>query len=121
MECDSGCYIIMKINQGDIFLANLDPAKGHEQAGFRPVLIMQNDILNRNLNTAIIAPITSNLKAKGKLTTYFLSQKSSGLDRDSVVLLFQIRTIDNARLERKVGRVDPNEVVEIKRQLRYIF
>lgn len=49
------------ICQGDIYFTDLNPIKGHEQAGFRPVLIMQNNILNKNLNTVIIAPITSNI------------------------------------------------------------
>ncbi|MFA6917848.1 MAG: type II toxin-antitoxin system PemK/MazF family toxin, partial [Candidatus Gracilibacteria bacterium] len=91
----------MKIEQGDIYMANLNPTKGHEQAGMRPVLVMQNDILNKNLSTVIIAPITSNLSSKGLLTTWFLSGKTSGLNIDSVVLLFQIRTVDKLRLEKQ--------------------
>ena len=111
----------MTIRQGDIFLADLNPIKGHEQAGYRPVLIMQNDSLNRNLNTAIIAPITSNLQAKGKLTTYFLSKKDSKLGKDSVVLLFQIRTLDIRRLQKKVICIKKENFLEIKRQLKFIF
>ncbi|MBU4332552.1 type II toxin-antitoxin system PemK/MazF family toxin [Patescibacteria group bacterium] len=111
----------MTIHQGEIYLANLNPIKGHEQAGFRPVLILQNNILNKNLSTVIIAPITSNLKAKGRLTTYFLSKEISGLDRDSVVLLFQIRTLDKERLQKRVGILSKEEFREIKQQLRFIF
>ena len=109
------------IQQGDIYLANLNPVKGHEQAGFRPVLIMQNNILNANLNTAVICPITSNLKAKGKLTTYFLSKKESNLDKDSVVLLFQIRTIDRTRLKKRAFQLDKGIFLKIKKELRFIF
>ncbi|MBA3046911.1 type II toxin-antitoxin system PemK/MazF family toxin [Patescibacteria group bacterium] len=111
----------MIIRQGDIYLADLNPIKGHEQAGFRPVLIMQNNILNSNLNTAIIAPITSNLKAKGKLTTYFLSKNISGLGKDSIILLFQIRILDKRRLQKKVISLNKGEFLEIKNQLRFIF
>jgi mRNA interferase MazF len=65
----------MRIEQGDIFLADLNPVKGHEQAGFRPVLIMQNNILNQHLSTVIIVPITANLKAKGAHTQYMVLAK----------------------------------------------
>ena len=84
-----------------IFWADLNPVKGHEQAGIRPVLILQNNILNENLSTILVAPITTNLKAKGFLTTYFLTKKESHLEHDSVILLYQIRTIDKQRLQSK--------------------
>ena len=113
--------IFMTIEQGDIFLADLNPVKGHEQAGFRPVLIMQNDILNKNLNTVIIAPITSNLKAKGKLTTYFLPKNKSKLDKDSVILIFQIRTIDKNRLQNKISKIANDDFLKIKREFKFIF
>jgi mRNA interferase MazF len=109
------------IKQGEIYLANLNPVQGHEQAGCRPVLIMQNDILNKNLNTVLIAPLTSNLKAKGKLTTFFLDQKQSGLSQDSVVLLFQLRTIDMSRLQQKLSKLLPEDFLAMKEQLRFVF
>lgn len=111
----------MKIEQADIFLADLNPAFGHEQSGYRPILILQNNVLNKNLNTVIIAPITTNLEAKGKLTTFFIDKDSSVLSQDSVVLLFQIRTIDKRRLRKKIAKLDKESFCEIKKQLRYIF
>ncbi|MBD3331020.1 hypothetical protein GF354_05875 [Candidatus Peregrinibacteria bacterium] len=111
----------MKIEQGEIYLANLNPVKGHEQAGYRPVLVLQNNILNKNLSTVIIAPITSNLKAKGRFTTYFLNKKVSALDKDSVVLLFQLRTIDKSRLEKKIKKLKETEFLGIKEQMKFVF
>lgn len=111
----------MKINQGDIFLANLNPTKGHEQFSFRPILILQNNILNENLNTVIIAPITSNLIAKGFLTTYFLDKKTSKLKSDSLILLHQIRTIDKSRLKKKINNIGEQNVTNIKQQFEFIF
>lgn len=111
----------MPIHQGDIYLADLSPVKGHEQAGFRPVLVMQNDILNANLNTVVIVPITANLNAKGKLTTYFLPRTISRLNQDSVVLLFQIRTIDKERLRKIIARLGRDEFVSIREQLKFVF
>jgi mRNA interferase MazF len=109
------------IKKGEIYMADLNPVKGHEQAGFRPALILQNNILNKNLNTVIIAPITSNLKAKGLLTTYFLNKKSSKLKFDSVLLLFQIRTIDKIRLKRKISVLPSENLKEITQQLMLVF
>jgi mRNA interferase MazF len=111
----------MRIEQGDIFLADLNPVKGHEQAGFRPVLIMQNNVLNQHLSTVIIVPITANLKAKDKLTTYFLPKDTSQLDKDSVALLFQMRTIDKNRLQKKIASIDREIFLQIKNQCRFLF
>lgn len=111
----------MDIKQGDIFLADLNPVKGHEQAGWRPVLIMQNDILNQCLSTVIIAPITANLAAQGKMTTYFLPNSLSGLDYDSVLLIHQVRTLDKRRLEKKIAQMPSSEFQKIRLKLNFIF
>ncbi len=108
------------VNQWDIYLANLNPVQWHEQSWFRPVLIIQNNILNKNLNTVVVAPITSNTKAKWKMTTYFLWQ-ISWLQKDSIALLFQIRTIDKSRLTSKIWSIDKDEFLLIKKQLMFVF
>lgn len=111
----------MEIKQGEIYLADLNPVKGHEQAGYRPVLIVQNDILNNNLSTVIILPITSNLKYKDNLTVYFLSKEVSSIENDSLALLFQIRTIDKLRIKKRVGAVTQMEFYKIKKKMNNIF
>jgi mRNA interferase MazF len=111
----------MEITQGDIFLADLNPVKGHEQAGFRPVLVLQNNILNRHLRTVVIAPITSNLQLKGFMTTFFLNNKNSKLKKDSLALLFQIRTIDKSRLVKKTGELNQNNFSHLRVKLMRIF
>jgi len=91
--------------RGDIYFADLSPVIGSEQGGFRPVLIIQNDIGNKYSPTVIIAAITSQIQ-KARLPTHVeLSSRDSGLDRDSVVLLEQLRTIDKRRLKRRVSRI----------------
>ncbi len=110
-----------KIKQGDIFWANLDPVQGHEQAGMRPVLIIQNEILNQNLSTILIAPITSNLTVKGRLTTYFLSKKTSKLKQDSIALLYQLRCIDKSRLLERAGSLSVDVMREVKWQMGLLF
>lgn len=111
----------LSVKQGDIFMADLNPVKGHEQAGYRPVLILQNNILNSNLNTVIIAPITKNIAAKGLLTTYFLDKKKVNMKFDSIALLFQVRTIDKVRLKKKVSSLNLAAMKEVKQQLLLSF
>ncbi len=112
---------VKTVQQGDIFMANLNPVKGHEQAGLRPVLVIQQNTLNRFLNTVIIAPITSNLALKGKLTTHYLPEKSSGLKQDSLVLIYQIRTLDKSRLIKKVGHMEQNDFFDLRVKLMRMF
>ena len=95
-----------KIKRGDIFFADLSSAVGSEQAGVRPVLIVQNDTGNKHSPTVIAAAITSQT-GKARLPTHItLASHSCGLPKDSVVLLEQIRTLDKKRLREHMGRVD---------------
>ncbi|PIN77078.1 PemK family transcriptional regulator [Candidatus Woesearchaeota archaeon CG10_big_fil_rev_8_21_14_0_10_34_12] len=96
----------MIVKKGDIFLANLEPIQGSEQGGIRPVLIIQNDISNKHSPVTIIAAITSRIFDKEFPTNIFLSQKDSGLDKDSTALFNQIRTIDKSRLMKKISSLD---------------
>lgn len=92
-----------EVRRGDIYYAELNQVVGSEQGGIRPVLIVQNNIVNKFAPTTIVAAITSQL-AKAKLPTHVqVAAKQSGLERDSVVLLEQVRTIDKNRLKEKVG------------------
>jgi len=94
------------IKRGDIFYADLSPVVGSEQGGVRPVLIIQNDIGNKYSPTVIAAAITSQIN-KAKLPTHIeISAKEYGLQKDSVILLEQIRTIDKRRLREKIAHLD---------------
>src|SRR3989344_1055994 len=97
---------MVKIRRAEIFLANLEPTKGSEQEGTRPVLIIQNDIGNEYSTTTIIAPITSAFMKKEYPTNVFIKKEDSKLSKDSTILLNQIRAIDNSRLIKKIGLVD---------------
>lgn len=103
----------MNIRRGDIYYADLSPVVGSEQGGVRPVLIVQNDIGNRFSPTVIAAAITSQ-KDKTNLPTHIeLNAGKTGLLKDSVVLLEQVRTIDKHRLKEKMGIVDDNDMYKI--------
>ncbi|MDD2401073.1 MAG: type II toxin-antitoxin system PemK/MazF family toxin [Clostridia bacterium] len=107
----------MSVNRGDIFYAELNPVVGSEQGGTRPVLIIQNDIGNQYSPTTIVAAITGQL-AKAKLPTHIeLSKEICGLERDSVILLEQIRTIDKRRLKEKVSSLGDELMIKVKKAL----
>jgi len=100
-----------EIKRGDLFYADLSPVVGSEQGGVRPVLIIQNDIGNKYSPTVIVAAITSQIN-KAKLPTHVeISANEYGLNKDSVVLLEQIRTIDKKRLREKIGNLDEDIMV----------
>jgi len=96
----------MNIKRGDILLVNLEPVKGHEQGGIRPVLVIQNNIFNKHSPILIIAAITSKQFTKEYPTNVFVSKQESKLDKDSTVLLNQIKTIDKQRIIKKIGDID---------------
>jgi len=88
----------VEVQRGDVFIADLDPVVGSEQGGLRPVLVIQNDVGNRHSPTVIVAAITSRLE-KARLPTHVaLPGEEFGMQRTSVILLEQIRTIDKRRL-----------------------
>ena len=91
------------VTGGDIYYANLNPVIGSEQGGTRPVLIISNDVGNKHSPTVIVAPITSRVHTKAKLPTHTLIKDFEGLDKNSIILFEQIRTIDKQRLRKYVG------------------
>lgn len=111
----------MSVRRGDIYYADLSPVIGSEQGGVRPVLIVQNDVGNRYSPTVIAAAITSQ-RDKARLPTHIqLNSIGSGLARDSVVLLEQIRTIDKRRLKEHMGRLDDGSMNRINQALQVSF
>ena len=111
----------MTVKRGEIYYADLSPVVGSEQGGIRPVLIVQNDVGNRFSPTVIAAAITSQ-KDKARLPTHIqLNSLGSGLARDSIVLLEQIRTIDKRRLKEHMGRLDDTSMTRVDEALQISF
>ena len=109
------------VKRGDIFYADLSPVVGSEQGGMRPVLIVQNDTGNRHSPTVIAAAITSQM-GKAKLPTHIeLTSRTTGLNRDSVILLEQIRTIDKSRLRERMGHLDEGAMSAVDSALAVSF
>lgn len=106
------------MKRGEIYRASLDPVIGSEQGGVRPVLIVQNDVGNRHSPTVIVAAITTREKKLHLPTHVFLPAEKSGLAKDSVVLLEQVRTLEKSRLTRYLGQASPDVMQEVDRALR---
>lgn len=111
----------MQVKRGDIFLANLEPIRGSEQGGIRPVLIIQNDISNKYSPVTIISAITSKILDKEFPTDIFISKQDSKLDKDSTILLNQIRTIDKSRLLKKISSLNNFTMNKVDMALRISF
>ena len=105
-----------EIRRGDIYHADLNPILGSEQGGYRPVLIIQNNTGNKYSPTVIVAAITS--QPKTKLHTHVPLKEIAGLEKHSVVLLEQVRTIDKKRLDDYVGTLDRQLMLKVDKALR---
>jgi mRNA interferase MazF len=105
------------VKRGEVYYADLSPVMGSEQGGVRPVLIIQNDIGNRYSPTVIAAAITSQIN-KAKLPTHVeIQAKQYGFEKDSVILLEQIRTLDKRRLKERVAFLDNEIMKKVNRAL----
>lgn len=111
----------MTVKRGDIYYADLSPVVGSEQGGIRPVLIVQNDVGNKYSPTVIAAAITSQ-KYKTQLPTHIsVNADNCGLQKDSIVLLEQVRTLDKKRLKERMGNLPETEMSKINRALSVSF
>ena len=108
------------MKQGEIWYADLNPTKGSEQSGFRPMVIISGDLLNQYLKVVIACPLTSKVKGyKGNLVLE--PNKSNNLTEKSEVLTFHIRSISKERLMRRIGILSKSEIQAIKKGLNEIL
>ena len=102
----SGLKNTSGIFRGDIFYADLDPVRGHEQAGTRPMVVISHDTFNRNSGTAIVMALTSQEPRAGFPLTLELTGVQ--LPKRSWVKISQVRLISTERLSRRLGRASPS-------------
>lgn len=105
-----------KIKRGDVYLVKLNPTVGKEINKTRPALIIQANTYNQYGQTTIVAPITSNINNLGPSKVLIIPPEG-GLKNESAVLLKQIRTVDNARLVKKLGSVQANTIKQVNQAL----
>ena len=106
----------MRIRRGEIYFAELKDGKGSEQAGLRPVLVVQNDIGNMYAPTVIVIPITSEIKRD--MPTHVDLGSEYGLYAECIALAEQITTLDNSRLGDYIGTVDDMKMLEVDKALK---
>lgn len=109
----------MKINQFDIWLANLNPSKGTEPGKIRPVVVIQTDLLNGVHPSTIVCPITTNVQPELEILRVHL--RKSQLDNPSDILVDQIRSIDNRRLIQKLAKLTKEQAASLKQNLQIVL
>ncbi|CAM4337061.1 type II toxin-antitoxin system PemK/MazF family toxin [Lacicoccus alkaliphilus] len=106
------------MKRGEVYLADLSPVEGSEQGGKRPVVIIQNNVGNYHSPTVIVAAVTGRIN-KAKIPTHVeISKDTYNLDKDSVVLLEQIRTVDKKRLMEKLTYLKEDKMAEVDAALK---
>lgn len=106
-----------EMKRGDIYYADLSGTVGCEQGGVRPVVIIQNDTGNTFSPTTIVAPLTSKQKKALPTHVYLHRVEQSGLRKESLISMEQIRTIDKSRIKGYIGKADDNTVQQINRAI----
>jgi mRNA interferase MazF len=104
--------------RGEIWLVQFDPKVGSEQGGTRPAVILQNDLGNQYANTTIVAALTTNLY---EMPVHVLLTEKDGVERDCILMLEQIHTIDKKRLVKMLGKIKEEKFEEILDALLYSF
>lgn len=100
------------VDKWGIFFVNLNPIQGSEQKGQRPVLVVSNEAVNKNLPICTVIPFSS-YKRKDKVypTELFIDKINTGLSKDSILMIQQIRTIDQSRIAgTKVGEIKDEKI-----------
>ncbi len=109
----------MKINQYDIWLANLSPSRGTEPGKTRPVVVIQTNLMNASHGSTLICPITSQINLDAKILRVHINIET--LDQLSDILVDQIRAIDNMRLMQKIGSLTKSQISQLKSNLKIVL
>jgi mRNA interferase MazF len=108
------------MKQGEIWYAHLDPVKGSEQSGYRPVVVISGNLLNQYLPVVICFPLTTKIKNyKGNLVLQ--PDAMNNLTQASEVLTFHIRSVSKERLKKKIGKLTESQTILLKQYLNEIL
>lgn len=104
------------MRQREIWYADLNPTKGSEQSGFRPVVVISGNMLNTHLKVVIVCPLSSKIKNyKGNVVLN--PNDKNGLTSPSEIIIFHLRSISKDRLVRKIGEISESELSYLKEGL----
>jgi mRNA interferase MazF len=104
----------MTVSRGEIWLAELNPVRGSEQSGIRPVLVLQTNAINRFTTTVLAIPFTTNLRRASLPSCVQVASGEGGLSNESVALCHQLRALDKTRLTKKLGEVSETTLEKIE-------
>lgn len=105
--------MVRKVYRGEMYFADLSPVIGSEQGGYRPVLVIQNNVGNFHSPTVIVAALSGQIDTKAVLPTHHIVRAYAGLNEESVILLEQIRTVDKRRLQNYIGQLNENDMEQV--------
>jgi mRNA interferase MazF len=107
---------------GDIYTVEIPASDGHEQAGTRPAIIVQDPQFDERLSTVLIVPLTSKTAALSFPGTFLIRPSSkNGLSVPSVALVFQLRAIDKRRLKRRIGRLNASYMTQLQKHIKVLL
>ncbi len=108
------------MKQRDIYWANLNPTKGNEQRGIRPVVIISGNAMNDHLGVCIVCPLTTKIKQYAGCLV-LEADPLNNLSQDSEIITFQIRTLTRQRLTQKIGEITENQLAILRQGLMEIL
>jgi mRNA interferase MazF len=106
------------MKRGDVWLADLNPVRGSEQAGIRPVVVIQSDAVSARFQTRVVVPFASSLHYQSLPFCVLVRAGEGGLTRDSLALCHQTRVCDNSRLIKFLGRLTDPLMAQIEEAVR---
>lgn len=108
------------MKQREIWLSDLNPVRGSEQKGVRPVVIISGNAMNDHLGICIVCPLSSVVKNYAGCLVLF-KDETNGLEQDSEIITFQVRTVSKERLIRKLGTITPDQLEILRKGLNEIL
>ncbi len=111
----------MKIIKFNIYMADLNPRMGTEPGKVRPVIVIQTDLLNDTHPSTIICPLTTKVVKESTILRIHIPKKESHLDKDSDILVDQIRSIDNRRFRKHIGKLTFNQQHKLLESLKILI
>lgn len=105
----------MNVLRGHVWMADLNPIRGSEQAGTRPIMLLQNNAINPYTRTVLAVPCTTNLRRAALPSCVLIQHGDGGLVADSVALGHQVRVLDTYRLIRLLRMVQPQTLTAFER------
>ena len=111
----------MKIEKFHIYLADLNPKQDTEPGKVRPVVVIQTDLLNNTHLSTVVCPMTTQIVEETKILRVHISKKESKLEKDSDILVDQIRAVDNRRFLKHLGKLGAQHQQKLLENLKVLI